>query len=502
MATVPAYPFNFQNNTTADATQVDANFNTIRTAVINNAAGSGINTDITALLGLTTPLAPSEGGSSVFIGGTSTGSANAQVVSSVTPTGFGLNSGYRITFTVGVGLSNTGAATLNVNGQGATTVQRVGHAGLEALTGGEMVAGNIVEAIYNGSVFVLLSTDLSGVGQRISIAGAATTDIGTASTHNAYITGSGATITALGSSAAATDPIYLISFAGINTLTYNATSLIIPGAANITTAANDTAVVEYLGSGNWQVLSYTRASGAPIIAILPVPGGFKNLAIKVATTTTVAVTADFVTLYDGTNTVTVAQSSTVDLGSNGAVNKLDTGTIASSTWYSIWVISNGTTVGALASLSATAPTMPAGYTFKARVGWVRTVTASATLYGTWQFGRQAQFVLSLANTGTTYPVITNAATGTMVAYAVTSVVPTTASKITTMVQLGATNNSYYVAMNAAGAYGAAGSMLYGQLALAGSSVTQSGTGLLESTNIYYGTSGTGVLYALGWEDNL
>lgn len=501
-ASCTSYPFTLQNNTTADATQVMSNFNTVRNCVINNAAGLGANTDITSLLGLTTPLSPAQGGSSVYIGGTSTGTANAQVVASATPTGFSLTSGYRITFTVGVGLTNTGATTLNVNSQGATTVQRVGHSGLEALTGGEMVAGNIVEAIYNGTVFVLLSTDLSGVGQRVSIAGAATTDLGTVPTHNASITGSGATITAFGSSAASTDPIYLISFAGVNTLTYNATSLIIPGAGNVTTAANDTAVVEYLGSGNWQVLSYTRASGAPVIAILPVPSGFKNLSVKVATDTTVAGAADFVTMYDGTNTVTAAISCTIDFGTNGAVNRLDTGTIASATWYSIWAIYNGVATGCLGSTSATAPTLPSGYTFKARVGWVRTATGSAQFLGTWQFGNRAQYVMGLAQTAA-YPQIADGSNAsTMGPFSVATLVPSTASVIHALVTSGS-NGSTSLAPGVNNTFNATGTSFQTQAVTASVNIGLAVSFILESTNVYYGGS-TASSHAscTGWEDNL
>lgn len=55
-------------------------------------------------------------------------------------------------------------------------------------------------------------------------------------------------------------------FSGALTLTHNATSLILPGAANITTAAGDVAHFLSLGSGNWRCISYQKASGAAVIA--------------------------------------------------------------------------------------------------------------------------------------------------------------------------------------------------------------------------------------------
>ena len=56
---------------------------------------------------------------------------------------------------------------------------------------------------------------------------------------------------------------------------------------------------------------------------------------------------------------------------NGA---LDTGTIANNTWYHAWLIRRPDTgvVDALASTSASSPTMPANYTQKRRIGSLRT----------------------------------------------------------------------------------------------------------------------------------
>jgi hypothetical protein len=90
-----------------------------------------------------------------------------------------------------------------------------------------------------------------------TIASAGTTDIGAQA--EAYLTVSGTTtITSFGTVRAGT--IRFLKFSGILTLTQNATSLILPAAANITTAAGDTAVFVSEGSGNWRCLSYNKAS--------------------------------------------------------------------------------------------------------------------------------------------------------------------------------------------------------------------------------------------------
>lgn len=99
-------------------------------------------------------------------------------------------------------------------------------------------------------------------GPVSTIASGTTTDLGTAVTNNVNVTGT-TTITSLGSSASTANPYYFVTFGGILTLTYNATSLQIPGAANQVTAAGDFAICKYLGSGNWQVVMYFPAAGIP-----------------------------------------------------------------------------------------------------------------------------------------------------------------------------------------------------------------------------------------------
>lgn len=155
-------PFNLQNNTIADATQVMANYNQLVTC-LGNAAAAGANSDITSLLGLTTPLVYTAGGSSVYIGGTTAGSANAQTLTNPTPNGFSLTTGKRLMFTAG--LTNLAAVTLNVNSLGAINVKRRTQLGIVATAGGELIAGNMYEVAYNGTDFVIMSGDIQIVGE-------------------------------------------------------------------------------------------------------------------------------------------------------------------------------------------------------------------------------------------------------------------------------------------------------------------------------------------------
>lgn len=258
------------------------------------------------------------------------------------------------------------------------------------------------------------------------------------------------------------------------------------------------------------------AAAASAASAVPVLGVYKNLSIKVATVSTVTVAADFVVLSDGTNYKTLAISGTIDFGNNGAVNRLDSGSAASATWYAIWAIAKSDgTQGCLASLSGTSPTLPSGYTFKARLGWVRTAAASSDLLGTWQYGRRVQYIVGLAGTSA-LPIIvstagatgTYSATGpTWSAQSVATLVPSTASEIFvtwsanrrnagagTNIQI-APNNSYGGYANTSdnippydnGASGASGGSLHM---------------VLESTSIYVAFNQNATVSVSGWIDNI
>ena len=94
------------------------------------------------------------------------------------------------------------------------------------------------------------------------IASASSVDIGAATGNYLDITGT-TPITALGTVQAGVERE--IQFDGALTLTHNATSLILPGGANITTAAGDVARFRSEGSGNWRCVNYTRADSAPFV---------------------------------------------------------------------------------------------------------------------------------------------------------------------------------------------------------------------------------------------
>jgi hypothetical protein len=123
------------------------------------------------------------------------------------------------------------------------------------------------------------------------IASAAAIDLGAATGDFVDVTGT-TTITSLGTVRAGREVV--VRFTGILTLTHNATSLILPAAGNITTAANDCAIFRSLGSGNWQCVSYSAGAGGAEVTL----AGAETLTNKTLTSPNIT-TGIFPTTDDG-----------------------------------------------------------------------------------------------------------------------------------------------------------------------------------------------------------
>jgi len=94
--------------------------------------------------------------------------------------------------------------------------------------------------------------NLSGV-KGPDISSATTTDLYTSGGDYNHITGT-TTITSFGTAPAGFEKT--VVFDGALIITYNVTSMILPNALSILTAANDVAVFRSEGSGNWRLISY------------------------------------------------------------------------------------------------------------------------------------------------------------------------------------------------------------------------------------------------------
>ena len=102
------------------------------------------------------------------------------------------------------------------------------------------------------------AVDLAAV--PTAVASAATCDIGAAPGLRVTITGS----VGIGSFGSRPNALRLVTFAGGLVLSHHAGSLALPGAADILTAAGDSALAVSDGAGAWRVVAYQRADGTPL----------------------------------------------------------------------------------------------------------------------------------------------------------------------------------------------------------------------------------------------
>lgn len=326
-------------------------------ATTNGSVASASTTDIGAV-----------GSNFITITGTTTINSFGSSASTASPL-------YFVVFAGALTIVNSGAITIP-GGQNLSTVAN-GFAVLEYLG-----SGNWIILSYhrpNGQT-------LSWSGGEVTLASSATVDLGLAASNLVAISGTTG-VTSFGSSASTANPVYVIRFTGALILTYNASSMILPGAANITTVAGAALIAEYLGSGNWRGLFYSSFAGSG-------GGGSGSVAIIAATrsnsflfasnTTLTASVSEVVakTAVGGTAFLGSTLTSTLNFGSTGA-NGLDTGAIAASTFYGLyWIYNPGSnTWASLASLSFTAPTLPSGYTAFGLVGVVPTNASSQIVPG-------------------------------------------------------------------------------------------------------------------------
>lgn len=126
-------------------------------------------------------------------------------------------------------------------------------------------------------------------GVPTDIASASTTDIGGESTNFLTVTGT-TTVTSFGTNY---NGPKMLRFTGALLLTYNATTLLLPTAANITTTAGDTciAIPKSTTSGipdGWMIVAYQRANGQSV----GVSDFLNTTRIDVASATTTDLTAN------------------------------------------------------------------------------------------------------------------------------------------------------------------------------------------------------------------
>lgn len=222
--------------------------------------------------------------------------------------------------------------------------------------------------------------------------------------------------------------------------------------------------------------------------------------------TIIDVTADQAVIYGGNATAyAINISVSINTSVNGA-NGMDTGGRPTSGWVNVFLISNGASTAGLASLSATAPALPSGYTFAVRVGAMRT-DGSQNFLRTLQKGNQTKYLNTIAANPTMGVANTGVAFG---AVAVANFVPPTATSL--VAKIDAQTNGAGPSICGVSAYqpgNLPNNAPFAELEVGtnGNAVNFYGATselVLESSNVWYASSGMAscTLFAHGWRDKV
>ncbi|MDP9651701.1 hypothetical protein [Paraburkholderia caledonica] len=261
------------------------------------------------------------------------------------------------------------------------------------------------------------------------------------------------------------------------------------------------------GNANNQFAGSPATAGnqfATFAQIACVRGAFSNLKLSATgANSTLNISADQLIVRDANALAYALSNVSLAPTTGGAtgINSLDTGSWAFNTWYAVHVAYNPTTqtYGALFSLSATAPTLPPGYTAWARVSWIR--TPGSTNYNPLGFKQNGRTVRYLPS-GSLFPVLlSSGSASTYTAIATGNFVPPTAAKIGVYSYSSTSASTAWVGIISSDGvvadFNISGNGNFGWV----NEVYL----LLVSTNIYYTTSGVSPALYLGcsgWEDNL
>lgn len=139
-------------------------------------------------------------------------------------------------------------------------------------------------------------------------------------------------------------------------------------------------------TGNMAVDPGITIDGVDISEIGWAPGSLDGLGLSWTSVSQATIAAGSCRDQDDSYDMNLAASRVADITVSGA-GGLDTG-VEGDNWYAVFAIekADGTTA-ALLSLSATAPTMPSGYLYKRRVGWVKNVAGDLLLFYQYGSGR-------------------------------------------------------------------------------------------------------------------
>lgn len=259
--TIASNPYNLQNDDYVAALNARLNINGIKPMTGPLAMGANKITGLAVGAAATDAANVSQIQSGITGHSTSVGGTVDAITVAHAPVYIAYTTNMRGIFTA-TGANTSTTPTVNIDSLGVKTLVKWNNI---ALAPGDIIgAGHEIEWTYNGTNVVILNPGVILNSKGSAVASSGTTNIWATYDDFVHITGT-TTITSFGTAPRAGAERTVI-FDGALTLTHNATSLILPGAANITTAAGDRAIVRADTTANMIVVSYTKADGTAVVA--------------------------------------------------------------------------------------------------------------------------------------------------------------------------------------------------------------------------------------------
>ena len=273
-----------------------------------------------------------------------------------------------------------------INDVAASITQSISADGQTPITGNLQMGNNRLTGLAAGVATgqSVRWEQLFSQGTEVVLASAATTSIGVENSNFLQITGT-TTITSLGTSY--NGPRF-VRFAGALTLTHNATTLILPTGANITTAAGDCAIFVPKGnpSDGWNCVAYQRANGQALVTSIDY---LNTTRIDVASATTVDLTANAPNTRNinitGTTTITgftVAIGQTYFVRFNAALTLTNTSSIVTQTGANIVTAAGDTCIIRSTAANTVEVLSYDGYSTTSQRGATELATSAEAIAGT------------------------------------------------------------------------------------------------------------------------
>jgi hypothetical protein len=227
----------------------------------------------------------------------------------------------------------------------------------------------------------------------------------------------------------------------------------------------------------------------------------------------VKVTADILGLGDGQGNFVALTNwdLTLSTATSGLLG-IDTGSVASNTWYEVWAIwsSKRNARSAILTAAGSPPVMPYQYDYALYLGSVRT-DGSNNLYRTQQIGKLTGYVVTAGTNTAAYRQLGSGSTGnvttpTWTSVAVAAFVPTRAVAIDVLLaltQLGSQQRAIAAPNNAFGGVTTTSNPppLLAQSNNTASNSWQLGRLVLEGANVFWAADVSGALFCVtGWLD--